>query len=229
MKTSESITKLAPALVAALAEIEGAAKSSENSHFKSKYADLSAVIEASRGVLAKHDLALVQFPGALGEGSLSLETVILHASGEWLSGLSEIYVNKPTPQETGSAITYLRRYAQKAVLNMPDVDDDAEGAMRRNAKLTERKPLSVEPEGDVFWRWTGQQAMNANQAKKAGLDVVFKEFVNRIGELSDGVEIDEWIDAVEAEVQQFPRAWSIELRNKVEERAHELGLNGDGQ
>lgn len=91
------------------------------------------------------------------------------------------------------------------------------------------RPLSVEPEGEVFWRWTGQQAMNANQAKKAGLDVVFKEFVNRIGELSDGVEIDEWIDTVEAEVQQFPRAWSIELRNKVEERAHELGLNGDGE
>lgn len=229
MNKSDSIEKLAPALVMAIAEIEGASKSSVNGHFNSKYADLSAVISASKEILAKHDLTLIQFPGPLGNGSLSLETVIMHASGEFISGLGEIYVNKPTPQESGSALTYLRRYAQKAVLNMPDLDDDAEGAMRRNAKPAERKPLSVEPEGEVFWRWTGQQAMNANQAKKAGLDVVFKEFVNRIGELSDGVQIDEWIDAVEDEVQQFPRAWSIELRNKVEERAHELGLNGDGQ
>lgn len=227
MNKSDSIAKLAPALVKALAEIEGASKSATNPHFRSNYADLSTVIEASKEVLAKHDLALMQFPGALGDASLTLETIIMHSSGEWISGLSEIYVNKPTPQETGSAITYIRRYAQKAALNMPDVDDDAEGAMKRhsgngNGKAT--APITPEPEGNVFWHWTGQQALNANQAKKAGLDKTMIEFIDRIALLADGVEIDEWIDAVASEVQQFPKGWSIELRNKVEERAHELGL-----
>lgn len=225
MNKSDSIAKLAPCLVAAIAEIEGAAKSSSNDYFSSKYADLSTVIAASKGVLAKHDLTLIQFPGPLGDGSLSLETVIMHTSGEFISGLGEIYVNKPTPQESGSALTYLRRYAQKSVLNMPDLDDDGEGAMQRNkpAKATE-KAITPEPEGNVFWHWTGQQSLNANQAKKAGLDKTMIEFIDRIATLTDGVEIDEWIEAVASEVQQFPKGWAIELRNHVEERAHELGL-----
>lgn len=224
MNKSDSIATLAPALVLAIAEIEGASKSSVNGHFNSKYADLSAVISASKEILAKHDLTLIQFPGPLGNGSLSLETVIMHASGEFISGLGEIYVNKPTPQESGSAMTYLRRYAQKAVLNMPDVDDDAEGAMRRNAKTPPPRAPDITPEGKTFWHWTGTGAKTAYWCKQNGLDKVFSEFVQRIGTLMDGPEIDEWIEAVAPEVQQFPKSWSIELRKTVEERAHELGL-----
>lgn len=89
------------------------------------------------------------------------------------------------------------------------------------------KPITPEPEGNVFWHWTGQQSLNANQAKKAGLDKTMIEFIDRIGTLTDGVEIDEWIEAVASEVQQFPKGWAIELRNHTEERARTLGLTGD--
>jgi len=223
MKTSESIAKMAPDLVAALTEIGGVSKGTENGHFKTKYADLSAVIDTSKPILAKHNIGLMQFPGELGERSMSLETVLMHTSGEWISGVSEIFVNKPTPQETGSAISYLRRYAQKAVLNMADQDDDGESAMQRN-KATE-KPITPEPEGEAFWGWGAPGvSMNANQAKKAGLGEVMSEMCGRIEELADGVEIDEWIEAVKPEVARMPRGWGVELRNRVNERARTLGL-----
>ena len=62
MTKSESITKLAAALAAAQAEMPVAVFDATNPFLKSKYASLGAVIQASRPILAKHKLSLVQFP-----------------------------------------------------------------------------------------------------------------------------------------------------------------------
>lgn len=134
MKHSSSISKLAPALVKALSEIGGVSKGTENTFFKSKYATLENVIEASKGILAAHGIALMQFPAAFANGAMSLDTVLLHESGEWLSGEEAFGVatGKQDPQAVGSALTYARRYAQMAVLNMPAVDDDGEASVPRN-------------------------------------------------------------------------------------------------
>lgn len=137
MRTTDSLVNIAPDLVLALAEIEGVAKDGANPAFRaggkpSQYTTLGAVIGASKEILAKHNLGLMQFPGALVDGTLSLETVIFHKSGEWVSGDFQIALGKVDPQGVGSALTYARRYAQKAALNIPDVDDDAEAATDRN-------------------------------------------------------------------------------------------------
>lgn len=139
MKSSASIAKLAPALVAALAEIGGVAKGKTNPHFKSKYATLENVIEASKGILAANGIALLQFPAAFSGGAMSLDTVLLHESGEWLSGEEAFGVatGKQDPQAVGSALTYARRYAQMAVLNMPAVDDDANAATFSTTTITQ--------------------------------------------------------------------------------------------
>src|SRR5688572_15021800 len=47
---------LASAMASAFAEIEAATKSANNPHFKSKYADLGAVIDAIKPALIKHGL-----------------------------------------------------------------------------------------------------------------------------------------------------------------------------
>lgn len=136
MKSSETLGKIAPALVAALAEIGGVAKGANNPFFKSKYATLENVIDASKPVLAAHGISLLQFPGALVGGAMNLETILLHESGEWIGGEEAFGVSttKADPQAVGSALSYARRYAQMAVLNMPAVDDDGEAAMPRGQK-----------------------------------------------------------------------------------------------
>ena len=62
MTRSESITHLATALAKAQAEMPVAVFDATNPFLKSKYASLGAVIQASRPILAKHKLSLVQFP-----------------------------------------------------------------------------------------------------------------------------------------------------------------------
>jgi ERF superfamily len=147
MRQSESIAKLAPALVKALSEIGGAAKGSTNPHFKKKYAALEDVIDASKDTLAKHGLALIQFPGAFSNGTMTLDTIFLHDSGEWISGSEPFGVAtaKSDPQAVGSALTYARRYAQMAALNMPAVDDDGEAATRQppQAKSKPEEPAKT--------------------------------------------------------------------------------------
>jgi hypothetical protein len=141
MKHSDTLAAIAPALVKALSKIEGAAKTATNGGFKTKYATLETVIDASRDVLAENGLTLIQLPGACVSGVLNLETIIMHESGEWISGEMGIALGKTDPQGVGSALTYARRYAQMAALNMPAVDDDGETAMGRGGHRSEAIPV----------------------------------------------------------------------------------------
>ena len=62
MTRSETLTHLATALAKAQAEMPVAVFDAQNKFLNNKYASLGAVIEASRPILAKHQLSLVQFP-----------------------------------------------------------------------------------------------------------------------------------------------------------------------
>lgn len=145
MNRSDTLTKIAPALVAALGKIEGAAKKKTNPGFKSKYADLETVIDASRDILTEHGLTVMQFPGACVGGVMNLETVVIHESGEYVSHEMGIALGKTDPQGVGSAISYARRYALMAALNMPSVDDDAQSAMGRGANQNTQSQTPAHP------------------------------------------------------------------------------------
>lgn len=123
-KKSESINKLAIALVKAQSEITSISKDSENTHFKSKYATLNNIIDETRPILAKNGLAILQMPGGDGENVI-MKTMILHESGEWME--TEPLVMRPVkndPQGMGSCITYARRYSYSALLSISTEEDD---------------------------------------------------------------------------------------------------------
>lgn len=180
MKHSDSLAKIAPALVAALAHIAGAKKGKTNPAFKSRYADLESVIAASKEILADNELTLVQFPGVCASGVLNLETIFLHSSGEWISGEMGIALGKTDPQGVGSALTYARRYAQMAALNMPAVDDDGERAMGRVGGVA--APAQPQP--------TGRQDPNSLAQKKR--DGVMETMFAEIDGCIDMVELRQW-------------------------------------
>jgi len=72
MTKSESITNLATALAKAQAEMPVAVFDAQNKFLNNKYASLGAVIQASRPILAKHKLSLVQFPISGGSATCDL-------------------------------------------------------------------------------------------------------------------------------------------------------------
>lgn len=128
MKTSESITKIAPALLAAQRQITFAAKEATNPHFRSKYADLPAVIDAVKPALNEAGIVFMQMPAPSESGTLALCTRLIHESGEWIESTATCPLQKNDPQGYGSANTYLRRYSLAAAVGLYQDDDDGQAA-----------------------------------------------------------------------------------------------------
>lgn len=130
MKHSETMAAIAPALVAAQAEMKAVGKDATNPHFRSRYATLDAIMDMVRPVLARHGLAVMQgtlYPDTNEDGrltSLAVETRIIHTSGEWVASSVIMPVAKADPQGAGSAVTYGRRYGLSALLAIVADDDD---------------------------------------------------------------------------------------------------------
>jgi hypothetical protein len=123
---SESIIKLAESLAKAQGEMGHAHKGADNPFFKSKYSDLSTVIDAARPYLTKNNLSIVQFTD-FDESGMKLITMMCHPSGEWIKGYYPIRPIKTDPQAFGSAITYARRYAYQAMVGIASAMDDDDG------------------------------------------------------------------------------------------------------
>lgn len=130
MKNSDSIKQIIPALLKAQQAIEFAVKDATNPHFRSKYADLPAVIDAIKKPLNDNGIVFMQIPADDKDGYVGVETTLLHTSGEWISGTSYCPIgNKNDPQGYGSALTYLRRYSLGSVVGLySDLDDDGNAA-----------------------------------------------------------------------------------------------------
>ena len=145
MEKSESITKLMTALVKAQSDIKVAKKDSSNPFFKSKYADLSAIIDAIKEPLNKHGLVFMQIVDMIGDITV-VKTILAHESGEYIGGNIPVVVAKPNdPQALGSAITYAKRYGLQAIVGVPaDEDDDGNAASGKGtapkAEIKKAKP-----------------------------------------------------------------------------------------
>ena len=123
MSVTRSQEAYSEALVAAIGELSNVAKTAANPFFKSKYAPLDAIIDATRPILAKHGLAVTQQPIFM-EGTAGVETTILHKGGHSTTSTLLLPLKDQSPQGAGSAITYARRYALAAVLGVASEDDD---------------------------------------------------------------------------------------------------------
>lgn len=129
MEHSESIAKLAAALMVFQSEVKDPSRDGENPHFRSKYVQIDGLLAAVRPILAQHCLSVVQSTGGDGQ-NVTITTMILHTSGEWLkTDALTLRAQQATPQGAGSAITYGRRYSLSAALGVAwDDDDDGNAA-----------------------------------------------------------------------------------------------------
>jgi hypothetical protein len=136
--------KIASAFVKAQKAFGPALKSSTNPHFRSRYADLSACVEAVIDALNANGIALMQKTYECKEGVM-VETIFVHESGEVIeSGMLHVPAVKHDAQGFGSALTYARRYSLMAACGIAPEDDDGNAASRRpEAKPTSKVDPSV--------------------------------------------------------------------------------------
>jgi hypothetical protein len=127
----DTFSKVASALVKAQKEFGPALKSSSNPHFRSKYADLSACVEAVIEGLNNNGIALTQRVSP-SENGVTVETVFIHESGEVINcGQLHVPASKHDAQGYGSALTYARRYSLMAACGIAPEDDDGNAASKR--------------------------------------------------------------------------------------------------
>jgi hypothetical protein len=122
---------IATALVKAQKQFGPALKTSTNPHFRSRYADLSACVEAVVDALNANGIYLLQKNYDCTDGVM-VETVFVHESGEMLEcGIVHFPAVKHDPQGYASALTYARRYSLMASCGIAPEDDDGNAASKK--------------------------------------------------------------------------------------------------
>jgi hypothetical protein len=175
---------IATALVKAQKAFGPALKSSTNPHFKSRYADLSACVEAVIEGLNGAGIALIQRTSEDTTG-VTVETVFIHESGEMLEcGKLHVPASKQDPQGYGSALTYARRYSLMAACGIAPEEDDGNASSRGALKTPDITDhlLAIESSGssdelakiykDALDACEGNQVLQAKviAAKKARVE-----------------------------------------------------------
>jgi hypothetical protein len=126
-----SMKNIFSALVKAQKNFAPALKTSTNPHFKSKYADLAACVEAVIDALNSAGIALIQQCSESSDGVI-VETVFIHESGEmYQCGKLHVPASKHDAQGYGSALTYARRYSLMAACGIAPEDDDGNNAVKK--------------------------------------------------------------------------------------------------
>jgi hypothetical protein len=133
----------AKAFVAAQMATEAVKKAASNPAFKSKYADLSEVVEAVVPALNKAGIGVMQFPEFDGEW-VGVTTTLMHESGASVTGTLRLRPSKSDPQGVGSAVTYARRYSLLAMTGAAPEDDDGNSAS--GPREQPRQPRREEPQ-----------------------------------------------------------------------------------
>ena len=142
--TSNELNELYTALAKAQQELTTADLNASNPHYRSRYADLMAIIQVSRQPLANHGLSVSQLVRKI-DGVQTMVTRLQHCSGQWQESYLDLLPEKPGMQGWGSAITYARRYGLAAICGIAagDEDDDGEASENRSSKPNVVAPKSA--------------------------------------------------------------------------------------
>jgi hypothetical protein len=118
---------------------------SDKASFKYKYADLGSIIDATRPYLNANGIALLQGVSN-DQGTVTVETMLLHRSGQWMRSRLSLRAQQTTPQAIGSASTYARRYGLQAILGLAADDDDGKGATEKGKQEPRQQQKPLDPE-----------------------------------------------------------------------------------
>lgn len=143
MERSEQLNELAAALARAQSSIDDASKSREGQArgARYRYATLGDVWDACRGPLSENGLAVVQYALPSDPGMVLLATMLLHSSGQFITGVESIPImGEANPQTYGSAMTYARRYGLAAMVGIVSDDDDDGAAASQQKREQQFRP-----------------------------------------------------------------------------------------
>lgn len=169
--------QIATAFVKAQRDFAPALKSSTNPHYRSRYADLAACVEAVIDALNANGIAMIQRTHDSDNG-VAVETLFVHESGETITGgILHVPAAKHDPQGYGSALTYARRYSLMAACGIAPEDDD--GNMAQSTPVNAQSRI-----GRVSTSTQGNGSVTATISPPAG-EVTVTPTPGRIAEVQN--------------------------------------------
>lgn len=210
MEQSAEINELATALAIAQGQITGALKDSSNPFFRSKYADLASCWDACRKQLSENGLAVIQTTSAE-NGTVYVNTVLTHKSGQWVRGSLPVKAKDDSPQAQGSGMTYARRYALAAIVGLAQIDDDAEAAQARRNETRGTEHMAVPTETAQQLAMQMMEAMEADTEESVKAMSVYDLHVKLRGKSA------EYIAAADQLQPKFRKAWKayVQMAEKI--------------
>lgn len=171
-------SNLAAALVAFRRDCPNIGFDAVNPHFKSKYASLAAIQRVVDPLLAKHGLAVVQFP--VGDDSTAgCITRILHESGESMEQEFRVPIGKADAQKACAAVSYARRFGLSGALGLVTTDDvDGNDAVGDPAPERPRSSMSQESKEDI----RDAAKKRAAELDTEGVVVTYNEIIIAVSE-----------------------------------------------
>jgi len=153
---------LLKALVGFQSECPAVKKSADNPFFKSKYATLDAIQHHIQPYLTKYGLVVIQ-KNITNDNGLYVMTEVYEAnSNESISSVFPIIVQKNTPQEYGSAVSYAKRYSLSGLLNLIIADEDDDG---NASSQPTNKPVVEAVDSNL--PWLNEKSESFDKVKKA--------------------------------------------------------------
>ncbi|MGH9316259.1 MAG: ERF family protein [Thermoanaerobaculia bacterium] len=197
---SNDTRRLFEALTVVQGQIRNVEKNQENPHFHSRYADLAAVWDAIRGPLTGAGLCIIQGASTTwvtGAALVTVTTRLTHSSGEWIENDLQAAAGIGRPQEVGSTITYLKRYALCALMGIAseDEDDDGEGAEGRG-RQADKQPDKGQPPKKQAPAATAKPKGKLSEKDAKAVLVAFEKFKVTKAQLEEklGKPADAWTD-----------------------------------
>lgn len=185
------------ALVAAIAACGNVQATRVNPHFRSKYFGLGDLLAQVKPALAAYGLAILQTPYT-SEGSIKVKTEILHGRSGHRFDFGELGITAAgNLQATGSALSYLKRYAIATVAGVASDDEteDDGNAASRPIQASAAKPQAAQAAAKPSWFVSA--GINTPQAQE-----VAAELLRRKGWLGAGDGLQELDEAKIAALQQ---------------------------
>ncbi|MFD2334636.1 ERF family protein [Cohnella sp. GCM10020058] len=151
---SETNSKISPALVKSWGEMESPKHNTSvkvttknGGSYTFEYTDLGGILDEAKRVLKENGISVIQSASTVkidNQLIVSVETLLLHESGEWVKS-EPLQVSAAVGiQDMGGQITYMKRYSLSAMLGLStEKDDDANGAAGNTYDHHSRPPAAL--------------------------------------------------------------------------------------
>lgn len=144
MKTSETIIEITKALCESQRDMKAPEKDKKGNF--GMYSSIDAIWRCCQAILPLNGLVVLQDLCSV-DGGITVETRIVHTSGEWMSFGPLFLPCDRTPHKVASSSTYARRYSLcSAICINGDADDDAQDANALQKSLIDKKTGEVKKE-----------------------------------------------------------------------------------